>query len=249
MAVDKRLLFLSGLFITLLIASNLMAVKFIAIGTVVLPAAVICYPLCFVASDLINEFYGFKTTKKVILFAFIFNALVVGLTALAVVLPPAPGYEHNEAFKTIFLSTPLILGASFLAFAVGGILNSYVFNKIRKKNKPLALRSVVSTFLGIIVDSFIFITLVCMFDTPFGELMLLVLWQVLAKIIVGIGLGTPLTLLTVKLHNKYQKYQANKRTPPTQNTPTTKTAPPTQEISPPETETTAQNTPPPENHP
>ncbi|MCL2751881.1 MAG: queuosine precursor transporter [Firmicutes bacterium] len=199
MTVDKRLIFLSGLFVTLLITSNLMAVKLISIGGVILPAAVICYPFCFAVSDLINEYYGFRTTKKVIWFAFIFNAIVVALTALAVILPPASIYENNEAFKTIFLSAPRILGASFIAFMAGGILNSYIFDRIRKKNNVLALRSSVSTLLGVITDSLIFITLAYAVYMPFGALMLMVLWQMLAKLIIGIGLGTPLTLLTVKL--------------------------------------------------
>ena len=199
--MDKRLIFLSGLFFTLLIASNFMAIKLISIWNIILPSAVICYPFCFVVNDLINEFYGYKTVKNVVVFAFIFNAIIVGLLTLAAIIAPSPVYENNEAFRIIFLSAPRILFASFTAFLVSGFLNGYVFNKIRQKNSFLSLRSAVSTFLGIIVDSFLFITLAYAFAVPLDNLMLVVLWQILAKLLIGVALGTPITMLIVKLSN------------------------------------------------
>jgi uncharacterized integral membrane protein (TIGR00697 family) len=199
--MDKRLVFLSGLFFTLLIASNLMAIKLINIWGIILPAAVICYPFCFVVNDLINEFYGYKTVKKVVVFAFFFNAIVIGLLTIAAIIPPSQVYQDNEAFRAVFLSAPRILGASFTAFIISGILNSYFFDKIRQKSSFLPLRSAVSTFLGVIIDSFLFITLAYAFNLPFSNLMLMVLWQTLAKLLIGIALGTPMTSLIVALLN------------------------------------------------
>ncbi|MCL2797842.1 MAG: queuosine precursor transporter [Firmicutes bacterium] len=209
-SADSRLICLSGLFITLLITSNLMAVKLITVGVIYLPASVICFPFCFAVSDLINEFYGFKTTRRVLWFAFIFNAIVVGFTVLATVLPPAGVYDGNEAFKSVFLSTPRILGASFTAFIVGGLLNSFFFDRIRKKNNFFVVRSSVSTLLAVIADSFIFITLAFAGALPFTGLMLMVCWQALAKLLVGIGLGTPLSLVSVKLINKAARKSGSK---------------------------------------
>lgn len=211
----KRLIFLSGLFTSLLIASNFMAVKLIEVFSITLPAAVICYPFCFTVGDIINETYGVKTTRSILISTFLLNAVALAFLAAAAILPASPFFTHNEGFNAIFMSAPRILLASFLAFLVSGFLNAYVFDKIKQKGRHLAVRSAVSTFLGVVVDSFLFITLAFSFTNGMGltDIMLMVLWQTLAKLVLGVGLGTPLTLLVSKtlpkLPEKDLKYFSN----------------------------------------
>lgn len=216
----KRLVFLSGLLVSILIASNFMAVKLVDIGIITLPAAVICYPFCFMLSDLINDNFGPKTARLVIIFSFIFNAAVILFLSIAAFMPPSAFFANDEGFRAIFLSAPRILAASFVAFLAGGFLNAYVFDKFKRAGRHLAIRSSISTFLGVTVDSFIFIVGAFAFTSgmTFGAVMMMVLWQTLVKLLFGIGLGTPMTLLAAKflpkLSEKDLKYFAVEKPQP-----------------------------------
>ena len=191
--------FLTGLFSTIIIASNFMAIKLIDVAWFTLPAAVICYPFGFVCGDIITELFGFKTTRKVVLSTFAFNAIVVGFLSLAAILPPSRNFSDNEAFKDIFLSAPTILAASFAAFAVSGILNAFVFDALKNTGKyPILARSSVSTLLGVAVDSVIFIGVAFARILPLRILLMTMLGQIIAKIVVGICVGTPLTWCVLK---------------------------------------------------
>ena len=199
---------LSVLFCFIVLTANIMAVKMIDVSCFTLPAAVFCYPFCFVLGDLLTEFHGFKTARKIVLLTFLVNALSVGLLSLAAVLPPSQYYQHNDAFRVVFLNTPRIVGASFAAFVLSGIFNSYLFAFIKRHGHPLLVRSSVSTFFGVILDSTVFITLAFVGKLPTNILLLTILGQILAKIFVGICIGTPLTWLIVRIINRYIRRSA-----------------------------------------
>ena len=192
---------LFSLLTTLVLTSNLMAVKTVDIWCFTLPAAIILYPFAFVIGDLLTEFHGFRTTRRAVITAMLCNAAMVGLLALAVMMPPSqffPG-EMNDAFRAIFLAAPRIVGASFAAFLVSGVFNGWLFALIKRKTKHhLMTRSSVSTFFGVILDSVVFIALAFAGDMPTNVLLMAILGQIIDKLVVGLGVGVPLTYLIVK---------------------------------------------------
>ena len=191
--------FLAGLFSAIIVASNFMAIKLVDVGCFTVPAAMLCYPFAFVCGDITTELFGFRTTRKVILFTFMFNAVIMGFLALAALLPPSRNFLHDDAFATIFLFAPRILVASFTAFIISGILNSFAFDALKRTGKfPLMARSSVSTAVGIIVDSIVFIGLAFGGTLPFHILWMTMLGQMIAKVVVGIFIGTPLTGCVLK---------------------------------------------------
>ena len=196
--------FLAGLFSAIIIASNFMAFKLIDVAWFTLPAAVLCYPFAFVCNDIITELFGFKATRKVIYSTFVFNAIVIGLLALAAVLPASTYFADDDAFRTVFLGAgPRILLASFTAFIVSGILNSFIFDALKKTGKfPLMARSSVSTVFGIILDSVVFIGIAFAGKLPPQVLWMTMLGQVIAKFVVGVGIGTPLTWCILRWRHK-----------------------------------------------
>ena len=190
---------LTGIFSAIIIASNFMAMKLIDVAGFTIPAAVLCYPFGFVCNDIITELFGFKTTRKVIFLTFAFNAIVIGFLALAATLPPSQNFANDAAFNLVFLSAPLILVASFTAFIASGILNSFIFDALKKTGRfPLMARSSVSTVFGIILDSVIFIGIAFAGKLPPDILLMTMLGQIIAKFVVGVGIGTPLTWCILK---------------------------------------------------
>ena len=58
---------LAALFVTCLITANVIAVKPIGVFGLVLPAAVIIFPISYILGDVITEVYGFRQARRVIL--------------------------------------------------------------------------------------------------------------------------------------------------------------------------------------
>lgn len=70
-------LYLSIIFTTCLLLSNILAAKLIKIGNYSVTAGVIVFPISYIISDIFAEVYGFQKTKKIIYFGF-FNEFING---------------------------------------------------------------------------------------------------------------------------------------------------------------------------
>src|SRR3989338_7608619 len=110
---------LSALFVTTLIVSNIIAGKIGDFFGNYLSVAVIVFPVTYILSDVLTEVSGYRPMRRVIWLGFFFNLLAVIRITLARWIPPAPFYDAQEAFNTIFASGPRILAASFLGYLVG----------------------------------------------------------------------------------------------------------------------------------
>src|SRR5438309_7324141 len=127
MRTSPRLLALSALFVTVLLTSNLIAVKLIALGPMTLPAAVIVFPLSYLFGDVLTEVYGYAVTRRVIWLGFACNLVFVVFIAAAGALPGAAAlWDANaqNAYQRILGFTPRLLAPSFTASAGGEFLIS-----------------------------------------------------------------------------------------------------------------------------
>ncbi|MDZ7776402.1 MAG: queuosine precursor transporter [Bacteroidales bacterium] len=111
----RILMILVAAFISLLVISNIIAVKTITVGGLIGPAAVLCYSLTFVISDTISELWGRKTTQFVINTGFGAAILSALFIKLAIVMPGSPFWQQQEAFETILGSNIRIVIASLAA--------------------------------------------------------------------------------------------------------------------------------------
>ena len=124
------------LFVIVLITSNIIAVKpiqlltlpfeFLGSSSVVLPAAMIIFPISYIVGDVLTEVYGFRIARGVIWLGFGANLLVVLALWLAGIIPGAGFWEDQAAYNTILGQVPWILLASFIAYLIGEFSNSTV---------------------------------------------------------------------------------------------------------------------------
>jgi uncharacterized integral membrane protein (TIGR00697 family) len=123
----------------------------------------------------------------------------VGLIQLAGLLPPAPGWDSQEAFVQVFASTPRIAAASFTAFLVGSFLNAYVMSrmKIRSRGRHFSLRAIASTIVGELADSIIFFPIAFAGTVPFDALLMLIVTQAGMKTAYEV-VALPVTIRVVK---------------------------------------------------
>jgi uncharacterized integral membrane protein (TIGR00697 family) len=158
---SPRFLALSALFVTCLLAANVLAVKLAEAGGRVFPAGLVVFPLSYLLGDVLTEVYGFRAARRVIWTAFACNLVFVGAVELAIALPPAGFFRASEgAYEDILGYTPRLLAASFAAYLVGEFANSAIMARLKvvTNGRWLWTRTISSTVVGEGLDSLIFVT-------------------------------------------------------------------------------------------
>lgn len=203
---------LAALFVTLLIVSNIIAVKIIAVGGHILPAAIVVFPVTYILGDILTEVYGFRFARRVIWLGFLCNAVAVLGFWIGGMLPSAAFWQDQDAYGAILGHTPRLLAASFAAYLVGEFSNSIVLSrlKVATRGRWLWTRTIGSTIVGEGADSAVFITL-AFAGTPAGAALgELVLTQWIAKVLYEVA-ATPLTYAVVawvKRHEGFDTYDS-----------------------------------------
>jgi len=152
--------YLVGVFVAVLLISNIGATKLIALGPLIVDGGFFLFPLTYIIGDVLSEVYGFAAAKRAILLGFAMSILAA-ITFLAVQFaPPAAGYEHQEAFEAVLGFVPRIVIASIAGYLVGQLLNAYVLVKIKERTNEKALwaRLIGSTMVGELADTVVFCT-------------------------------------------------------------------------------------------
>ncbi|HEV7380945.1 MAG TPA: queuosine precursor transporter [Dyadobacter sp.] len=135
-------------------------------------AGVVNWPVVFITSDIINEYFGKKGVKRIsyLTAGFIVYTFITVLAATK--LPPAQfwldlngkdnagnAFNINDAFTKIFNQGLGIMIGSIVAFLLGQLLDISVFAWLRKKTggKYIWLRATGSTMFSQLIDSFLVI--------------------------------------------------------------------------------------------
>lgn len=182
------------LFVSTLLLSNIIAGKLIIIGGMVLPGAVILFPLAYIFGDVLTEVYGYQKARMVIWSGFVCNVLMVGIFALVMVIPSPDFFKNEGAYALVLGMTPRIVAASLLAYLAGEFSNSIVLSrmKIITEGRWLWIRTIGSTIVGEGIDTLIFITISFFGVVPNGVLLQMVIYQYLFKVTYEV-FSTPLT--------------------------------------------------------
>ena len=157
----KELVFiiLAGIFITNAVTAELIGGKLIQIGPFVMSIGILPWPVVFLTTDLINDYFGKEGVKKL---SYITAALIAYsfiLLFLAITIPAARGISpvNDEQFKAVFGQSMWIIVGSIIAFLFSQLIDVYVFSYFKKKtgNKKIWLRATGSTVVSQLFDSFI----------------------------------------------------------------------------------------------
>ena len=187
-----------AVFVTCLITANIIAVKLVDLGGLILPAAIFIFPLSYIVGDVLTEVYGYRRARRVIWLGFLCNLIMVAAVWVGQVLPSASFWDGQSAYERILGYTPRLLAASFLAYLVGEFANAFVLAKMKiaTRGRWLLLRTISSTLVGQALDSAVFITLAFAGTIPGKGLAIAVVTQWLAKSIYEAAV-TPLTYVVV----------------------------------------------------
>jgi hypothetical protein len=180
MKVSHRLVVITAVFVTCLITANIIAVKVISVGSVVLPAAIVVFPLSYIFGDILTEVYGYRLARRVIWLGFICNLVFVFFVWVGQILPPASFWGGQEAYESILGYTWRLLIASFIGYLAGEFANSFVLAKMKilTRGRWLWTRTIGSTIVGEGLDTAIFITLAYIGTASFVPIMILYHWLI-----------------------------------------------------------------------
>lgn len=213
--ISNLQLFLTVLFVTSLLIANVVTAKQIQLPFgITMTGAIIIFPVTYVLSDVFSEVYGYIWSRKTCYYAFAMNLLMV-LVFEIVVATPAPSYWKNqEAFAAVLGSTPRVLVASMSAFVVGDFANDKVFDWLKAKHKDtkgFCARAILSSFVGELTDSTIFVPLAFVGTMPVKTMIVMGITQVCLKVGFEIAF-LPLTNMAVSkalLYEKAVQYEQN----------------------------------------
>lgn len=189
---------LTTIFITCLVVANIMAVKLAGVGSVILPASMIIFPVIYILGAVITEVYGLPATRRIVWLGFACNLIAVGALWIGQLLPAAPVWGDQEAYAAIFGYTPRVLAASFAAVMVGEFANAHILTHMKTAHLgPLWLRVTAATVIGLGVDTFVFSGLAFAGTVPLSALwsIILVSWALKA---VYVLIATPITLALIR---------------------------------------------------
>jgi len=146
-------------FVTVLLCSDIIGVtKVSSFAGFSYGTGVLFFPISYLFGDILTEVYGYARSRRVIWAGF--GALIFAsfMSWVVRILPPAPGWQHQAAYDTIFGQTPRIVLASLTAFWAGEFANSFVLArlKVRTEGRFLWVRTIGSTIAGEGVDTLIF---------------------------------------------------------------------------------------------
>ena len=132
-----------------------------------LTCGVLLWPLEFVITDIVNEYYGPKAVRRISLIAVALISYAFVMFYLAMSAAPAGFWVESKmqngvpsmqlAFEAIFGQGMWIIIGSLIAFMVSQLIDVTVFHQIKKRTgeKMIWLRSTGSTVVSQLVDSFV----------------------------------------------------------------------------------------------
>lgn len=180
----RLFIFLAGLFITNALMAEFIGVKIFALedtfglppfdwnlfgqsGSLSFTAGVMLWPVVFIMTDVINEYFGVRGVRFIswlavgfIVYAFLFAFIAIGLAPASwwVTVATDRGVpDMQAAFAATFGQGLWTIGGSVTAFLVGQLIDVAIFHRIRTLTgeRWIWLRATASTAVSQLVDSFV----------------------------------------------------------------------------------------------
>jgi uncharacterized integral membrane protein (TIGR00697 family) len=156
---DFIFVILAGIFITNAVTAELIGGKLIQIGPFVMSIGILPWPIVFLTTDLINEYFGEKGVRKLSFITACLIAYSFIILLLAMNIPAAKGISpvNDDQFKAVFGQSMWIIVGSIIAFLVSQLIDVTVFwfFKNRTGDTKIWLRTTGSTLISQLFDSFI----------------------------------------------------------------------------------------------
>lgn len=203
-------IFLAGMFITSAVTAELISNKLIDIplefslfgsqlGPFTTIVGVLPWPIVFLLTDLMNEFYGKKAVQRLSWITAILIAYCFLILSVAIELPAkeiqGSSLATDAEFNKVFGQAQMVIVGSIAAFLFSQLVDVMVFHWLKSKtgNRMIWLRSTGSTVFSQLIDTYIvlYIGFVLPGNMSWSDFMTIAPTNYVLKIIIAFSL-TPL---------------------------------------------------------
>ena len=181
---------LIGLICAMVVLMNIFVQKSVIIFGLGATGGNVLYACIFLATDLISEYYGGREARRAVMIGFICSVVSLIAAFVTLNLVPASWDGQHEPLEAIFNPVFRIVAGSMVAYLISQNLDTYLYDFIRKRWKPLWLRNNGSTWVSQFVDTLLFCTVALLGTVPTGAWAEILLSTYLLKIIVA-AIDTP----------------------------------------------------------
>ena len=172
---------------------------------VVMTAGVIAFPITFIVTDLLNEYYGkrgirFVTFVGMAMIVFEFILLQVAMAVPTAAISPVPA----EAFDLVFGASGRIIIGSLTAYLIGQLVDISLFHWLRglTRGRALWLRATGSTVGSQFLDTFIVLTVAFAGELAFQQIIAITLFNYIYKFAIAVVI-TPVIYLAHWVMDRY----------------------------------------------
>jgi queuosine precursor transporter len=207
LAFDSRIklfIVLAGVFVTCLVVGDIIGGKLVETTIAGYPFTItvgmIPFPVTFLITDLLNEFYGKRMARFVTWLGFGMAVLAYVFIYVAAEIPIAAmtnaatwnGVNH-EAFSRVFTGSQRMIIASLTAYLIAQLVDISVFHLLKRltKNRLLWLRATGSTVISQLIDTIVINVVAWGGILTTDKLLTVIGSSYVMKILIAVGL-TPL---------------------------------------------------------
>lgn len=160
---QKVYLWLTAVFVASLLIADITGVKLFEINVagrdVKHTCGMLTFPVTFLLTDLINEYFGRRAARRVVWIGFAMGLLVFLVVSVALAMPRwEVGFNIKPgSFEDVFANSRQMYLASLAAFLVGSMSDIYLFGVLKRATggRMVWLRATGSTVASQAVDSFV----------------------------------------------------------------------------------------------
>ncbi len=195
---ENNLHLLNAIFIASLLISNVIAGKVVSFWGLVVPAAVVAYPLTFLMTDVIGELWGKGAAARTVRNGLIAQLLALFFISIALILPIAPfAADFQTPFAAVLAQSVRVIIASLAAYSISQTTDVLIFHrlKVKTQGKNKWLRNNLSTMASQLLDTSVFILIAFWGVVP--NIWIMILSQYLIKVVYAL-LDTPFFYLLTK---------------------------------------------------
>lgn len=149
---------LAGVFVTNAILGEILGVKLIAVGDYVMPLGILPWPIVFIVTDLVNEYFGRNGVRRLTLMTAGLIAYMFVMIFAAMLIPAVSFSPVNDTmFQAVFGQSLWIIVGSLTAFLISQLVDVFIFWFVRQRTggKRLWLRATGSTLVSQLIDTFV----------------------------------------------------------------------------------------------
>jgi queuosine precursor transporter len=214
-------IWLTAIFVTCLLIADITGSKFFHFGLFTIgsytfvthSAGMLSFPITFLLTDLVNEYYGKRGARRMTYIGLAMAALAFLLIVAARKLPPASGSPiPQETFEAVFAMSNRLYIASLTAYFFGQLADIFLFGVLKRltAGRMVWLRATGSTVVSQALDSFLVSTILLYGvarpdGTPWGlpDIMEVAATGYILKFFIAVGLTPVIYLGRRIIHDRF----------------------------------------------